>query len=65
MSIIQSAILDHSEKEIVRRALFLYISELQRQYYSENRIQTEEYESKFAQVDEVIDKLHLRNVPPE
>lgn len=65
MSILQSAILSSEEKEIARRAMFLYISELQKHYYNDKTVTTEEYDLLFAQVDDIIDKLHLRNVPPE
>jgi hypothetical protein len=65
MTSLRTAILSHEEKEIARRAMFLYIAELQKHYYNDKTVTSEEYDLLFAQVDDIIDKLHLRNVPPE
>lgn len=65
MTSLRTAILSHEEKEIARRAMFLYIAELQKHYYNDLTIEVDEYNKLFGMVDNIIDKLHLRNVPPE
>ena len=54
-----SAILDMDEKLILKDALFLYVSDLQKRYYGDKLIQTDVYLEKMREVEAIVEKLHL------
>ena len=54
-----SAILDMDEKLILKDALFLYVSDLQKRYYKDKMIPEPTYLAKTKEVEQIVDKLHL------
>ena len=56
---LHSALLDKDEKMILKDALFLYVSDLQKRYYGDKLIQTDVYLEKMKEVEEIVEKLHL------
>ena len=56
---LRSALLDKDEKMILKDALFLYVSDLQKRYYGDKLIQTDVYLEKMKEVEAIVEKLHL------
>jgi len=56
---LHSAILDMDEKMILKDALFLYVSDLQKRYYHDKILPEDTYLSKMKEVEGIVDKLHL------
>ena len=57
-----SAILDSDEKMILKDALFLYVSDLQKRYYRDKMIPESLYLAKMKEVEGIVDKLHLTDL---
>ena len=47
------------EKLILKDALFLYVSDLQKRYYKDKMIPEQSYLAKMKEVEQIVDKLHL------
>ena len=62
MQFLHSAILSKDEKMILKDALFLYVSDLQKRYYGDKLIETSVYLAKMKEVESVVDKLHLTDL---
>jgi hypothetical protein len=62
MQFLHSAILSKDEKMILKDALFLYVSDLQKRYYGDKLIETSAYLAKMKEVESVVDKLHLTDL---
>lgn len=56
---LHSQILDRNEKMILKDALFLYVSDLQKRYYGDKVIETSVYLDKMKEVESIVEKLHL------
>ena len=56
---LHSAILDKDEKMILKDALFMYVSNLQKRYYRDKLIDKTVYFAKMKEVEEIVEKLHL------
>ena len=56
---LHSQLLDKDEKMILKDALFLYVSDLQKRYYGDKLIETDVYLAKMKEVEAIVDKLHL------
>ena len=56
---LHSQILNMDEKMILKDALFLYVSDLQKRYYGDKLIETNVYLNKMKEVETIVDKLHL------
>ena len=56
---LHSAILDMDEKMILKDALFLYVSDLQKRYYHDKILPKDTYLCKMREVEGIVDKLHL------
>ena len=56
---LHSAILDMDEKLILKDALFLYVSDLQKRYYHDKILPEDTYLAKMKEVEGIVDKLHL------
>lgn len=61
MTNLRSAILESEEKQVLREAIFLYVTDLQRKYYKQQIISTEDYESQMKTVASIVEVLHLSN----
>ena len=56
---LHSAILDMDEKLILKDALFLYVSDLQKRYYNDKILPEDTYLCKMREVEGIVEKLHL------
>jgi len=56
---LHSAILDKDQKMILKDALFMYVSDLQKRYYSDKVIETPLYLNKMREVEQIVERLHL------
>lgn len=56
---LHTAILSRDEKMILKDALFLYVSDLQKRYYRDKMIETNTYLAKMNEVECVVEKLKL------
>jgi hypothetical protein len=62
MTVIRSAILNHSQKELVKDAILSYVTNLQKRYFKDNVISEELYLEKMEEVKEVVNALHLNEL---
>jgi len=62
MQFLHSAILDKDEKMILKDALFLYVSDLQKRYYGDKLIEETVYLEKMQEVEAIVEKLHLSDL---
>jgi len=62
MTVIRSAILNHSQKELVKDAILSYVTNLQKRYFKDNVISEELYLEKMEEVKEIINVLHLNEL---
>ena len=47
---------------IVKDALIMYVCQLQKQYFRDNVIAMDEYHRRMADIDEITEKLHLKDL---
>ena len=59
---LHSQILDKDEKMIMKDALFLYVSDLQKRYYGDKIIPEETYLEKMREVKAIVEKLKLSDL---
>lgn len=59
MTVIKSAILNHSQKHLLKDAILSYVTNLQKRYYKEKAIAEETYLEKMRDIQEIINALHL------
>ncbi len=57
-----SALLTREQKLIVKDSLIMYVCQLQKQYFRDNNISFEEYCKRMEDIDEITDKLHLKDL---
>ena len=58
---LKSAVLDSMQKEILRQAIFMYVSDLQREFYQDKKILAKDYDVKMKSISEIVEVLHLKN----
>jgi hypothetical protein len=56
---LHSQLIDMDEKMILKDALFLYVSDLQKRYYADKLVDEDVYLSKMKEVETIVEKLHL------
>ena len=56
---LHSQLINMDEKMILKDALFLYVSDLQKRYYADKLVETEVYLAKMKEVETIVEKLHL------
>jgi hypothetical protein len=56
---LHSQLINMDEKMILKDALFLYVSDLQKRYYSDKLVETDAYLAKMKEVETIVEKLHL------
>jgi len=59
---LHSQILDTDEKMIMKDALFLYVSDLQKRYYQDKLIETPVYLERMKEVEAIVEKLKLSDL---
>ena len=57
-----SALLTREQKLIVKDSLIMYVCQLQKQYFRDNNISFDEYCKRMEDIDEITDKLHLKDL---
>ena len=62
MQFLHSQILDKNEKMILKDALFLYVSDLQKRFYADKLIEQPMYLEKMKEVETIVEKLHLSDL---
>ena len=62
MQFLHTALLDKDEKMILKDALFLYVSDLQKRYYGDKLIEETVYLEKMQEVEAIVEKLHLSDL---
>ncbi|AFD02659.1 hypothetical protein Syn7803C97_43 [Synechococcus phage S-MbCM6] len=61
MTNLKSAVLDSMQKEILRQAIFMYVSDLQKDFYQDKKIISKEYNARMKSISEIVEVLHLKN----
>ena len=59
MQFLHSPILDRDEKMVLKDALIMYVSDIQKRYYGDGVISEEVYLSKMEHIKEIVETLHL------
>jgi hypothetical protein len=59
---LHSQILDNTQKMVVKDALIMYVSDLQRRYYADKVIEEPLYLAKMREVEHIVEKLHLTEI---
>jgi hypothetical protein len=59
MQFLHSPILERNQKLILKDALLLYISDLQKNYYKDKLIDESSYLNKMQELETIIETLHL------
>ena len=62
MTVIKSAILNHSQKELLKDSILSYVTVLQKRYYKDQSIAEEIYLEKMKDIQEIINALHLNEL---
>jgi|TARA_R100000479_G_scaffold112016_1_gene56455 hypothetical protein len=62
MTVIKSAILNHSQKELLKDSILSYVTVLQKRYYKDKAIAEEIYLEKMKDIQEIINALHLNEL---
>ena len=62
MTVIKSAILNHSQKELLKDSILSYVTVLQKRYYKDKTIAEETYLEKMKDIQEIINALHLNEL---
>tara|TARA_R100000234_G_scaffold115675_1_gene91923 strand:- start:738 stop:935 length:198 start_codon:yes stop_codon:yes gene_type:complete len=50
------------QKLIIKDSLIMYVCQLQKQYFRDRLISFDEYSSRMQDIDEITDKLHLKEL---
>ena len=50
------------QKLIIKEYLIMYVCQLQKQYFRDGLISFNEYSSRMQDIDEITDKLHLKEL---
>jgi len=59
MQFLHSAILNTDEKMVLKDALILYVSDIQKRYYADGVIAEDVYVSKMEHIQQIVETLHL------
>lgn len=59
---LHSALLTREQKLIVKDSLIMYVCQLQKQFFRDNIISFEEYSSRMEDIEEITNKLHLKEL---
>ena len=59
---LHSQVLTYDQKMLVKDALVLYIQDLQRKFYRDKLIDTTYYNAQMSEVDNVAERLHLKDL---
>ena len=59
---LHSALLTREQKLIVKDSLIMYVCQLQKQFFRDNNISFEDYTAKMKDINEITEKLHLKEL---
>ena len=59
---LHSQVLTYDQKMLVKDALVLYIQDLQRKFYRDKLIDSVYYNTQMKEVDDIADRLHLKDL---
>ncbi len=59
---LHSALLTRKQKLIVKDSLIMYVCQLQKSFFRDNTIDFEEYNSRMKDIDDITEKLHLKEL---
>tara|TARA_Y100000356_G_C11237560_1_gene278789 strand:- start:390 stop:587 length:198 start_codon:yes stop_codon:yes gene_type:complete len=59
---LHSQVLTYDQKMLVKDALVLYIQDLQRKFYRDKIIDSAYYNAQMSEIDNVADRLHLKDL---
>ena len=62
MSIIKSSLLDKEQKYLLKNAILLYVTNLQKRYFRDNILEESTYLEKMKEVEELVKTLHLNDL---
>jgi|TARA_B000000609_G_scaffold4702_1_gene3031 hypothetical protein len=62
MSIIKSSLLDKEQKYLLKDAILLYVTNLQKRYFRDNILEESTYLEKMKEVEELVKTLHLNDL---
>jgi hypothetical protein len=58
----KTQLLTFEQKLIIKDSLIMYVCQLQKQYFRDKLISFDEYSSRMQDIDEITDKLHLKEL---
>jgi len=58
----KTQLLTFEQKLIIKDSLIMYVCQLQKQYFRDRLISFDEYSSRMQDIDEITDKLHLKEL---
>tara|TARA_Y200000002_G_C22528963_1_gene598902 strand:+ start:553 stop:753 length:201 start_codon:yes stop_codon:yes gene_type:complete len=59
---LHSAILTIDQKRILKDSLMMYVCSLQKQYFRDNTIASQDYLDKMKEVETIAEQLHLKEL---
>ena len=57
-----SQLLSNDQKLIIKDSLIMYVCQLQKQYFRDKIMSYDEYHKRMRDIDEITDKLHLKDL---
>tara|TARA_B100000131_G_scaffold316991_1_gene358133 strand:+ start:8345 stop:8542 length:198 start_codon:yes stop_codon:yes gene_type:complete len=58
----KTQLLTFEQKLIIKDSLIMYVCQLQKQYFRDKLISFDEYSARMQDIDEITDKLHLKEL---
>ena len=62
MGIIKSSLLDTDQKVVLKDAILLYVTNLQKKYFRDNMIDESLYIKKMQEIQQLVETLHLNDL---
>lgn len=62
MGIIKSSLLDTDQKVVLKDAILLYVTNLQKKYFRDNMIDESLYTKKMQEIQQLVETLHLNDL---
>ncbi len=57
-----SALLNSNQKQLVRECIFLYVKDVQSQFFRDKSMTAAKYEEEMKRISDIVEILHLKNV---
>ena len=62
MGIIKSSLLDTDQKVVLKDAILLYVTNLQKKHFRDNMIDESLYIKKMQEIQQLVETLHLNDL---